>query len=154
MTARNCHRNYALYCLKHLIFTQKILLLHKLFPMPEISQSCRQGPSTLSLPWARDHHFCVTLEISTASQPHPWDCVHIIQVQSLLFLAESIFLQAKSFTVLSLTPAIHKCQRVTHRIVKWKGMGTETSRSQGDAARRLSPKPKGFSYLLSFSIEK
>lgn len=109
VTPRNYHGNYTVYCLKHLIFTffffasaQTFLLLHKLFPVPEVSE------------FFRDHCLChepetiisvSTLIISKASQPHPWDCVHITQVQSLLFLAESTFLQANpSLSCLRLLP--------------------------------------------------
>lgn len=90
VAARNCHGNDDIYCLKHLIFTQDFASAQT-FPYAR-DLWFFQGPR--SLPWARDHHFCVTLIVSRASSlMRGWDCVHITQVQSLLFLAESTFLQ-------------------------------------------------------------
>lgn len=147
MTARNCQGNYAVYCLKHLIFTQKILLLHKLFPVPEISQSfrdhflCHEPETIISVP----HNL-------RASQPHPWDCVHITQVQSLLFLAQSTFLQANpSLFCLWLLPYANVKGSHTE---EWHGKEWGQKHLLATVMLPADSVPKGFSYLLSFSIEK
>lgn len=95
-----------------------------------IVTAIRQRPSLLC-------HVYPQWIITRPSQTPPSNCMHIPQVERLIFLSESIFLQAKSFTIFSLPPAICKCQRVTYKTVKWKGMRTETPPKQGAAACRL-----------------
>lgn len=77
---------------------------------------------------------CVSTVNSNQGQPaSPISYMHISQAQSRIFLSESIFLQAKSFAIFSLALAICKCQRVTYKTGRWKGMRTKTS-NQGSAA--------------------